>query len=57
MSAPDVPAQYDPAAVPEWARESIAHLAREHPESLAFGLEHATEVEAAKRYLAEHPPT
>jgi hypothetical protein len=47
---------FDPAAVPEWARESVARAAREHPENLPFVLEHVAEVEDARRYLAEHPP-
>jgi hypothetical protein len=47
---------YDLRAVPEWARESIARTAREHPENLAFALAHVAEIEDAKRYLAEHPP-
>ena len=40
---------YDPSAVPEWARESIARIARDHPGSLAHWLAHVAEVEAAKR--------
>lgn len=46
---------YDPAAVPEWERESIARTARNHPENLPGQLSHVAEIEAAKRYLAEHP--
>jgi hypothetical protein len=46
---------YDPGAVPEWARESIACTARENPENLPGELSHVAEVEAAKRYMAEHP--
>jgi hypothetical protein len=46
---------YDLAAVPEWARESIARTAREHPENLPGQLSHVAEVEAARRYEAEHP--
>jgi hypothetical protein len=43
---------YDPAAIPEWARESIA---REHPETLPQHLYQVAEIEAAKRYTAAHP--
>lgn len=46
---------YDPAAAPEWARESIARTAREHPENLPGQLSHVAEIEAAKQYLADHP--
>jgi hypothetical protein len=46
----------DPGTVPEWARESTAQIAREHPENLASHLRHIAEIEAANRYLAEHPP-
>ncbi len=45
---------YD-SAVPEWARQSIARTAREHPENLPGQLSHVAEIEAAKRYTAEHP--
>ena len=45
----------DLAAVPEWARESIACTAREHPENLPGQLSHVAEIEAARRYTAEHP--
>jgi len=48
---------YDLAAVPEWAREPIARIASEQPENLASWLDHVAEIEAAKRYLAEYPPT
>jgi len=47
---------YDLSAVPEWARESTAQIAREHPENLARHLSHIAEIEAANRYLADHPP-
>jgi hypothetical protein len=46
---------YDPSAVPEWARETIAQIAREHPEHLAHHLGHVAEIEAARRHAAEHP--
>ncbi len=49
-------AAYDPAAVPQWARETIALIAREQPERLAFHLGHVAEIEAAGRNRAEHPP-
>jgi hypothetical protein len=52
---PDLPA-YDPSAFPEWARESIAHIAREHPDYLSCHLAWVAEIEAAKRRTAEHPP-
>jgi hypothetical protein len=45
-----------PGTVPEWARESIARIAREYPENLAFAMDHVAEIEGAKRYLAEDPP-
>lgn len=48
-------AAYDPAAVPEWAHESIARTAREHPENLPGHLSHVAEIEAARRYAAGHP--
>jgi hypothetical protein len=47
---------YNPAAVPAWARESIAWIAREHPENLAGNLAWVAEIEAAKQSMAEHPP-
>jgi hypothetical protein len=47
---------YDPATVPEWARESIAQIARERPGSLAHWLDHVAEIEAAKQHVAEDPP-
>jgi hypothetical protein len=47
---------YDPRTVPAWARESIAQIAREHPENLAFHLVHVAEIETAKRHTAERPP-
>jgi hypothetical protein len=47
---------YDPAAVPEWARESVACTARDHPGNLPFVLGHVAEIEDARRYLAAHPP-
>lgn len=46
---------YDPSAVPEWARQSTARTAREHPENLPGQLSHVAEIEAARRYTAEHP--
>lgn len=48
---------YDPGTVPEWARESIARIAREHPENLDWHLGHVAEIEAARRFTAEHPPS
>jgi hypothetical protein len=48
-------AAYDPSTVPEWARESIARIAREQPETLAHWLAHVAEVEDAKQRMAEHP--
>jgi hypothetical protein len=51
---------YDPSAVPEWARESIARIARDHPGSLAHWLGHVAEIEAAKqrapRDTSQAPP-
>jgi len=47
---------YDLSTVPEWARESTAQIARERPGDLAYHLGHIAEIEAANRYLAEHPP-
>jgi hypothetical protein len=51
----DLPA-FDPATVPEWARESSDRIAREQPESLPHWLEHVAEVETARQQMAEHPP-
>ena len=48
-------ALYDPAAVPEWARESIASIARDHPETLPQHLYQVAEIEAARRHAAAHP--
>lgn len=48
---------YDPGTVPAWARESIACIGREHTENLRWHLDHVAEIEAAKRYMAEHPPS
>lgn len=53
---PDDRNPYDAGAVPEWARKSVARIAREDPESLPYWLGHVAEVEAAKQYCAEHPP-
>src|SRR5215470_3170547 len=50
------PVPYDPSALPEWARETIARIAREHPENLAYHLERVAEIETAKRHAAEHRP-
>jgi hypothetical protein len=50
------PSAYDPATVPDWARESIARIARDQPESLPHWLEHVAEVEDAKRRTAANPP-
>ena len=47
---------YDPATVPAWARESIARIARDQPESLPHWLEHVAEVEDAKQRTAANPP-
>lgn len=47
---------FDPEAVPEWARESVARTARDHPGNLPFVLGHVAEIEDARRYLAAHPP-
>jgi hypothetical protein len=46
----------DLGAVPAWARESIAHIAREHPDSLSCHLAWVAEIETAKRHTAGHPP-
>jgi hypothetical protein len=54
---PRDPETYDPSTVPEWARETIAQIAREHPENLAYNLDRVAEIEAAKRHAAGHPPT
>jgi hypothetical protein len=43
---------YDPGAVPAWAREKIAQIAREHRENLACRLDRVAEIEAAKQYAA-----
>jgi hypothetical protein len=51
----DLPA-FDPATVPEWAREQTGRLIREHPESLASWLEHVAEVETARQRMAANPP-
>jgi hypothetical protein len=55
---PRDPGTYDPGAVPEWALETIARVAREHPEALEFHLDHVAEIEVAKRHPAKHqrPP-
>jgi hypothetical protein len=47
---------YEPSVVPEWARETITQIAREHPEHLAHHLNHVAEIEAAKQHAAGHPP-
>lgn len=47
---------YDPGAVPEWARETIAQIAREYPENVARHLDRVAEIEAARRHAAGHPP-
>ena len=47
---------YDPGAVPDWAHETIAHIAREHPEHLAYHRERVAEIEVAKRRTAGQPP-
>jgi hypothetical protein len=47
---------FDPAAVPAWARESVARTAREHPGNLPFVLGHVAEIEDARRRLAARPP-
>ena len=51
------PGTYDPGAVPAWARETIGRVAREHPEALAFHLDHVAEIEAAKRHPAKYQPS
>lgn len=53
---PRDPGTYDPGAVPEWARETIAHIARECPEALAHHLDQVAETEATKRHAAQNPP-
>jgi hypothetical protein len=53
---PRDPGTYDPGAVPEWARETIAHIARECPEALAHHLDQVAEIEATKRHAAQNPP-
>jgi hypothetical protein len=55
MTFPD-PKLCDPGSVSEWARESIAHIAREHPGNLSCHLAWVAEIEAAKRRTAGHPP-
>ena len=55
MTSPD-PKICDPGTSPEWARESIAHIAREHPDNLSCHLAWVAEIEAAKRRTAEHLP-
>ena len=47
---------YDPGAVPAWARQTIAQIAREHPGNLAYHLDRVAEIEAARQYAAGHPP-
>ena len=54
--APRDTGTYDPSAVPQWAREAIALIARDRPENLAYHLDRVAEIEAAKRQVAEHPP-
>jgi hypothetical protein len=51
----DLPA-YDPATVPDWAREHAGRIARERPGSLASWLEHVAEVETARQRTAARPP-
>lgn len=51
-----LPDDHLPAAVPEWARESIARTARDYPGNLPGQLSHVAEVEAARRHMAQHPP-
>jgi hypothetical protein len=53
---PRDPGTYDPGAVPEWARETIARIARECPEALAHHLDQVAETEATKRHAAQNPP-
>jgi hypothetical protein len=51
----DASGSYDPAAVPEWAREAIARTAREHPEHLAGRLDHVAAIEAARQHGTKRP--
>jgi hypothetical protein len=53
---PRDPEPYDPSTVPQWARETIAQIAREHPENLAYNLDRVAEIEAAKQHAAGRPP-
>jgi hypothetical protein len=53
---PRDPETYDPSVLPEWARETIAQIAREHPENLAHHLDQVAEIEAAGRRAAENSP-
>jgi hypothetical protein len=48
--------QDDQPAVPEWAHETIARIARERPQDLACHLDHVAVIEAARRDPAEQPP-
>jgi hypothetical protein len=48
---------YEPGTVPEWARESTASIARDHPETLPGHLYKVAEIEAARRYGIAHPVT
>ena len=55
MTSPD-PKICDPGTSPEWARASIARIAREHPGNLSCHLAWVAEIEAAKRHAAGHRP-
>jgi hypothetical protein len=48
-----------PAAftAPDSAREMLAQVTRDHPDSLPHILEWLADIEEAKAYLAGHPPT
>jgi hypothetical protein len=48
---------YDPAAVPEWARELIAGIASHSPHDLPFHMGRVAEVEAAKLHPGKAPTT
>src|SRR5215472_13487872 len=42
--------------VPDGAREMLAQVGRDHPESLSRIVTWLADIEEAKAYLAEHPP-
>lgn len=53
---PRDPGTYDLSTVPEWAHETIARIAQQHPQNLPKHLDSVAEIEAAKRHAPGHPP-